>query len=277
MRPSDWRPLTVLERDRQREARLNAHYAAQWLARVARAYIRPQPNDGHTNLGWDDALGGFVTHPLPDGSRLALKLAELTLVALGGAGKEQPLGLDGRRDADVRRWLGEVVTAKRLDAGALDAPSPYEMPPHPIAGGAAYRGDREALRVLSNWYSDADLALGEARQRLLARKINAPEVRCWPHHFDLDTLVSFAGGEHTMGLGFSPGDEYYDEPYFYVGLHPGPDIATLPRLPAIAHWHSHDFTGAVAPASRIVATGDPKAEIEGYLAAAIEIGLKLLA
>jgi len=276
MRPSDWRPLTVIERDRQRAARLDAHYALQWLARAARAYVRPQPNDGHTNLGWDDALGGFVTHPLSDGSRLVLKLAELTLVALGGAGKEQSLPLGGRHDVDARRWLGEVVAAKGLDAAALVAPSPYEMPPYPIADGGAYRGDREALHALSNWYSDANLALGEARRRLLARNINAPEVRCWPHHFDLDTLVAFAGGERSMGLGFSPGDEYYDEPYFYVGLHPGPDVATLQRLPAIAHWHAHDFTGAVAPASRIAAAKDPKVEIDAYLTAATEIGLKLL-
>jgi hypothetical protein len=276
VRPSDWRPLTVLDRDRQRAARLDAHYAVQWLARAARACIPPQPDHSHTNLGWDDALGGFVTHALSDGSRLALKLAELTLVAVVGPGKDQALALDGRRDADARRWLGEVMSQKGLDAAALDAPSPYEMPAHAIAGGVAYRRDGDALRALVAWYSDASLALGEARIRLLARAINAPEVRCWPHHFDLDTLVTFAGGERTMGLGFSPGDEYYDEPYFYVGLHPAPDVATLPRLPAIAHWHSHDFTGAVAPASKIVAARDPRAEIEAYLAAATEIGIKLL-
>ncbi len=42
------------------DARLQAHYAAQWLARAARAYIPPRPHDGHTNLGWDDAFGGLV-------------------------------------------------------------------------------------------------------------------------------------------------------------------------------------------------------------------------
>ena len=59
-------------------ARLQAHYAAQWLARAARGYIPPQPNDFHTNLGWDDQFGGLVTHPLPDGSRLGLCIADLT-------------------------------------------------------------------------------------------------------------------------------------------------------------------------------------------------------
>ena len=60
-------------------ARLQAHHAVQWLARGARAYVVPQPDDTHTNLGWDDAFGGLVTHPSPHGGRLGLRLADLTL------------------------------------------------------------------------------------------------------------------------------------------------------------------------------------------------------
>src|ERR1700687_5123272 len=59
---SDWRPLRGVDHGRLSEARLQAHYAAQWLARAARAFIPPQPDDGHTNLGWDHAFGGFTTH-----------------------------------------------------------------------------------------------------------------------------------------------------------------------------------------------------------------------
>src|SRR5258705_3561172 len=177
-----WRPLQAVDQDRQRDARLNAHYAAQWLARAARAYIPPQPDHGHTNLGWDDALGGFTTHPLPDGARLGLKIAGLTLVVLDGAGKDQAFALVGRRDAEVREWLGDLLGANGLDPQALDAPSPYEMPPHPIADGAAYgAGLGEALRVLAAWYGNANLLLGDAPLRLVDRQIAAPPVRCWPH------------------------------------------------------------------------------------------------
>jgi len=37
-------------------ARLQAHYAAQWLSRAARAYVPAEPHDRHTSLGWDDAF-----------------------------------------------------------------------------------------------------------------------------------------------------------------------------------------------------------------------------
>ena len=61
-------------------ARLQAHYATQWLGRAARAYVPAEPHDRHTSLGWDDAFGGLTTHPLPDGSRLGLRIADLTLL-----------------------------------------------------------------------------------------------------------------------------------------------------------------------------------------------------
>src|ERR1043165_6789993 len=117
-------------------ARLQAHYAAQWLARVARAYIKPQPQDRHTSLGWDEAFGGLVTHPLPDGSRLGLRIADLTLCFLDVHPHSFPL--DGRADAEVRTWLGGHVAARNLAAGKLDDASPYPMPDHALGLGARY-------------------------------------------------------------------------------------------------------------------------------------------
>ena len=48
MHGSDWVPLRGIDQRRLSEARLQAHYAVQWLARAARAYVPPQPDDEHT-------------------------------------------------------------------------------------------------------------------------------------------------------------------------------------------------------------------------------------
>jgi hypothetical protein len=74
-----WRPIQEFNKGRLREARLQAHYAAQWLARVARGYIPPQPEDGHTSLIWDETIDGFKTQPLENGVWLSLQLNNLTL------------------------------------------------------------------------------------------------------------------------------------------------------------------------------------------------------
>ncbi len=91
MGKSLWKPLRTIERHQLTQARLAAHYAVQWLARAARAYIEPKADDSHTNLGWDRMLGGVVTHPLPDGSRLALRISDLTLLLSGPHASELSL------------------------------------------------------------------------------------------------------------------------------------------------------------------------------------------
>lgn len=270
-RPFDWSTL--------REARLQAHYAVQWLARAARAYAMRRPDDHHTNLGWDEGISGLTSHGLAQGIMLGLNIAALRLVMWEESGSAGAVGIDlqGLRDADIRQWLGGRLSARGLDAAALDAPSPYEMPAHPIGDGAPYGapGLAAALVELAAWFANANLVLNETRQCIVAHGIEVPPVRCWPHHFDLDSLIKVGSGAgtHTIGVGFSPGDEYYDQPYFYVSRHPSPEVAALPPLPPVGHWHTHHFTAAVAVADRILATSDPQAETAGFLRAATEIAV----
>jgi hypothetical protein len=261
----------------QREARLQAHYAVQWLARAARAYAMPRPDDQHTNLGWDDSISGLTTHPLAQSLVLGLNVAALRLVLCEGATTvgAAVIDLQGLRDADIRQWLGGHLSAKGLDAAALDAPSPYEMPAHPLGRGAPHGapGLAPALTELATWFANAHLALEETWQRIVSNGIAAPPVCCWPHHFDLDSLIQRGSGTgaHTVGVGFSPGDEFYEQPYFYVSRYPSPDVATLPALPPVGHWHTHHFTAAVAVADRILAAPDPQAETAAFLRAATDI------
>jgi len=278
----DWQNVGRIDRSRLAQARLQAHHAAQWLARAARAFLPPRPEDSHTNLGWDDALPGLETHALPDGTVVGLNISDLALVLRSGSSASgwQMISLDTRRDADIREWLGRALSARGFDAGKLDAASPYEMPAHPIGHGTPYAAAALAAAAaeLAAWYANANRALSGIRQRLLARGLNAPAVRCWPHHFDLDTLVTLGadalGAEAlapTVGVGFSPGDVHYDEPYFYVSRYPAPDIATLPALPAVGHWHANRFTAAIATGHKIVQAADRQAEVETFLQVATDV------
>jgi hypothetical protein len=284
MGKSDWRPLRGVDRHRLSLARLQAHHAAQWLARAARAYVPPQPDDGHTNLGWNDDLGGFTTHRLTGAERLSLRIADLTLILHGDerTAPIQSFNLDGRTDAQARQWLGERLDARGLDAHALDAPSPYEMPTHGVTQGAAYdvADVADGLLELSAWYANAEFLLVRVQRQMIERMLAASDVRCWPHHFDLAALISFPAREADatayVGAGLSPGDKYYDEPYFYVSVYPQPDNAALPRLPKVGHWHTHEFTAAVAPAHQIVAANQQEAAAEEFLKAAVDVAIKIL-
>jgi hypothetical protein len=158
------------------------------------------------------------------------------------------------------------MQARNLAPESLDAPLPYELPSHRVAQAGRYDAGQLApsLAELAAWYANAAATLRAIRQTLLARGLRAAEVRCWPHHFDLDCLTVIGDGPAyavpTMGAGFSPGDHHYDEPYFYISLYPRPDLALLPELPPPGHWHTEDFLAALLPASRIVAMDDREAE-----------------
>jgi len=256
-------------------ARLQAHYAAQWLARAARGYIPQQPHDFHTNLGWDDQFGGLVTHPLPDGSRLGLRIADLTLAFLDQ--NPHALSLDGRADAEVKTWLRGHVAARNLASGKLDDPLPYALADHALALGGRYSLDElgDAFRTLSAWCANASGALSVVQHRLVSKKLKAPVVRCWPHHFDFDTLVELGRGR-TMGLGYCPGDEFCDEPYFYTSMWPEPSIPKLPLLPAMAHWHTYKFLAALAPAHKIVAAHDQGDYVRQFLDVSVTAALDAL-
>ena len=232
---------------------------------------------------WDGGLGGFTTHRLKGELRLGLRIADLTLVFSGdGAGSAQAFPLNGRSDAQAREWLGERFDAVGFDASRLDAPAPYEMPAHAIAAAAAYdaAGIADALAELASWFANAEISLGFIRDEIIAREFAVSPLRCWPHHFDLAALIALDlgpdGKARSVNAGLSPGDEYYDEPYFYVSPYPYPGAAALPPLPKLGHWHRRDFTAAVATAGKILGAKDRRVETEAFLHDAVEASFKAL-
>lgn len=228
------------------DARLQVHHAVQLVVALGISLLPPQPDDSHTNLEWlpGRALAGR-TLPGEKPFRGALRLDPLILMILDESGDvldEYRLG--GRTIAQGYRWLKDSVREAGLDPGRLTDASHYSIPEHPVGQGAPFHPDEASTRELSWYYQGASLALSE----VAATRSNASELRCWPHHFDLATLITLAPGR-TVGAGFSPGDESYAQPYFYMTPYPYP-TSPLPPLAAGA-WHTTGWVGAVLPGSHI--------------------------
>ena len=137
-----------------------------------------------------------------------------------------------------------------------------------------------AVEALDAWFANAELSLSHIQRQMMAHKFAVSSVRCWPHHFDLSTLTTLPmrAAETTgyVGVGLSPGDEYYNEPYFYISVYPDPDSTMLPDLPKFGHWHTHEFTAAVMPAHRLLTAQDQTVETDYFLQAAVSAAIKLL-
>jgi len=246
-------------------AREVAHCAAQWATKAARANLAPVPDDSHSALVWDAGLGALVSAPLPKGARVGVQLATLELIVLHD-GKPELLPLEGCTPRTVDDWLDLKLKAQGLKA-ASGVKLPYEIAPRPLA-------NEPGLAALARWFAAASEVLEEVRARQ-ARLWPGP-VLCWPHHFDIALAVPLGGPERSIGIGVSPGDGYYAQPYAYVSPYPAPKDPQLPALPPGGRWHTKDFFGAVATAEALLARRDPRAALLEVIEAAFDASKKWL-
>jgi hypothetical protein len=235
------------------DAREQAHWAVQVLVGVATVCVEPAPDDSHTSLSWDSGSRALLTQPLTGapGTRAGLRLPDLTLVARDegeGGGAEFPLA--GHALADGYAWMEDTLSAD----GVLPRRD-EEMPDHPVGSGAAFDADPAALAELARWYGNGEVALQEVR----ASNAGASTVRVWPHHFDIATLIMLereADPEHarSIGIGMTPGDASYAQPYFYVLPWPAPQLDELPLLQGGGGWHREGWVGAVLTGEELVSS-----------------------
>jgi hypothetical protein len=274
----DWTTLGTRSPTALVKARTLAHHAAQWPAKAACANLAVQPDDTHASLTWDGARNALFSQPLPAGGadvRVGVRLNGLALILMRGNLVLDTYELAGRRESMAGVWLDSALRALGLKA-ASEATLSYTIPSHPVARGSAYSfsGEFEAFEELVRWFAAADDMLAEVRAGYADAKPGA--AVCWPHHFDFATLVSFdsadGGNARAIGIGWSPGDHYYSQPYVYVSPLPHQKSAPLPPLPAPGHWHTEGFTGAVATAEEILAQDDRRAGTLAFVRAAYDIG-----
>ena len=132
---SHWRSLRDIDKVRLSGARLQAHHAIQWLARAARAYIPPQPDDGQHqfDLGW--RYRGILDATIAQWRAVEFQdRRNLTLALINGKGPAgaQSIFLSGRTDAEVRHWLGATSWARLVSMQAASTrPRPIKFLPMP--------------------------------------------------------------------------------------------------------------------------------------------------
>lgn len=268
--PSSWRPLRPSIAMDLRHARLQLHYAAQFATALGISYLPAKPDDSHTNLGWNPSHEALESREVIDGAlrlQVAVRPADLTLLVLLDGAVTEPIPLHGISIQQAESALRSALTAAGLDGRRLTLRRHYELPPNRLATGATFDASHnEALAELSSWYANAAVVLEEYRSRT-----GGSEIRCWPHHFDIATLVEFGPGV-SSGAGMLPGDAMYPEPYFYVNAYPAPagDLEELP-LKGGGRWNREDWFGAILTGSRL--SSDPAeqpAQVRDFLSSAFD-------
>ncbi|MBW2461894.1 MAG: hypothetical protein JRH11_09615 [Deltaproteobacteria bacterium] len=258
-----------------REARLVVHWLAQ-LPSAAGASLAPAVADfSHTALSWLADAGLLAGVVLPDGRRAALDVGGLRLLVLaadGTVGSE--MGLRGVKLDEARSWLGGEL------GGEVKFPE-HELPAHPVGEGAPVPDVAASdVNQLARWFGNAARVLNQVTDL----HEHAAEVRCWPHHFDIATLISIdpAGAKgaeeaRSIGVGMTPGDGGVPVPYFYITPWPYPPADRLPGLEGGGHWNTKGWVGAVLRGDEMRGDADDQRDqITAFVTSAIDASAALL-
>ena len=274
-------------------SRVQLHSAIQFIAATGAALAEPLPDYSHTSLMWKPSLEVFVGSRIRSRSvserestqsfQVALDPVSLTLILLDKQSETiASLPLHGKTMAAGLDWLKQEISQLGADASNviwLDYP-PDDFPDSPLALGAAFDASQKLASIeLANYYANTHQLL----QNIVATSEDASAVRIWPHHFDMATLIMLPGLKNetplTIGVGLSPGDTSYHEPYWYVSPYPYPDTANLPPLAGDGFWHTQHWVGAVLTASRLtqdVSTKAQQQQVESFIDSAITASINLL-
>jgi hypothetical protein len=246
------------------DSRLQLHWAAQAAAGVGRTLVPPRPDDSHTSFTWSASLGALLQETV-SGAQAGLRIADFSAIVVQDRDVTRSLALHGVT-------LDEVFTFFEEAFGASLKRPDVELPGHPVANGAQFDAAPDDLAELARHYANAALVCDGAFEE-------ATDTRCWPHHFDIATLLTLSGkGEHakTIGAGLSPGDNSYEEPYYYVNGWPYPDAVQLPALRR-GHWHTTGWTGAVLTAGELANLANQDTLVNDFVAEAVRAYRRALA
>jgi len=265
---SRWIRLGDPPPDALTDARLQLHWALQILSAFGDSFVPHRPDFSHSSTTWSPERRAFLSGETVDGSslRLGLQPGQFAYRLFGpGPAQSDPFELRGRTLAEAASWL-EAELVSRLGKGghAFTSPTP-ELPGHRVGRGASFDAVPADLAELERWFHDASLLL----EAVSATEEGASAVRCWPHHFDIAVLIDLDADveppvgpdeARSVGIGMTPGDDSYPDPYIYVAPWPYPEPTDLPKLPPPASWHTTDWTGAVLTAQDLVDAGDEQAQ-----------------
>ena len=150
-----------------------------------------------------------------------------------------------RRMDEGLYWLQQSATACGAVVKDLTLERTLDdLPDHALAHGARFDAIHPQRRQeLAAYYHNTLISL----QPVVASTPGASPIHIWPHQFDMTTSIPLSptpeGIPRSMGVGFSPGNGGYDQPYWYVTLWPYSQSQSLPDLAGGGTWHTAGWVG----------------------------------
>lgn len=232
-----------------KQGREETHRAIQLVGSFPRNFLPYDPSDASASLIWNDQISGFETQEVK-GIKVGFNLIEQSILLLKDDTVNSTISTINETFELTFSTLSSELEKMGFEVKSFNYELPYELPRAITNRGNPFtRQDVHALKKLVELYSLTNSILSEVFKVV----DEASDIRCWPHHYDLATLVTVEAHEDpekakSIGFGFSPGDGDYDEPYFYLTPWPYPSANDLYELTTPAFWNTDGWTGGVLKA-----------------------------
>ncbi|WP_109832789.1 hypothetical protein [Reichenbachiella versicolor] len=253
----NWQLLTPEALEDISEAREQCHQAIQNVAAVGRSFLDHKEDDSQANLEWDINLQRLVgrwveTEKLTFRSSFSINDFKVYLVS-HNLETLASLALHNVKQTDVMIWLEHNLKELGLDFSKINLELPYKIPEYSPSKGKPFQvTNQKAFHELALIYHNANLILKD----IIADYPESSKIRVWPHHFDqAGSIIKLNTGDtstsKSISIGMSPGDKYYNEPYFYVTSWPYITEAPIKINETSAQWHEDDWAGLILTLSHI--------------------------
>ncbi len=256
------------------------HLALQNVAAVGRTFLPEDPHDKNAWLVWIPGLwrmaGKWVEGIHKFRSSVSFEDFNIYLVDE----KVQTLDAFNLEEKTLNQafvWLEQHIISLNLSSSHLVMNLPYQLPQEVMDKKQFSLTDSRVTRILGGYFHDAFIIHSEYKEKFEhTRDIFISPKRM---HMEMDVVIIETDEEETdtlITLGFSPGDQIYNEPYFYVTSRPYLDEENLPKFSTRGFWHQDEWIGAVYLAKNLWDSSNQKETAMYFFDEAIEKTRSLL-
>ncbi|MFY0600716.1 MAG: hypothetical protein JXR03_13670 [Cyclobacteriaceae bacterium] len=266
---SNWKNINGIDLETLKSNRKSLHQAVQIVSTLPRNVLPHDPTDATASLVWNTKTNGLESIPVPNPKgidiRAGLAFHSFSLYISENGDIISSFALEGKSIIEGFGWLKKELAKADIPTEKLNLDLPYEIEKYDYS--KVLSVDYSSLKEYAFLYDNTLHVLTS----LVEKYENAFDIRCWPHHFDLATLIPVELDEKdeivkSIGIGLSPGDEGVEEPYVYVNVWPNVDFAVLSQnqLPA-GHWNAEGWSGAVLTYTELLKATDQQESFSGFI------------
>lgn len=229
---------------------------AKVLGKLQQLFLPADANAWHKGLEVTET--GFATQDLGDGKHLLFDLTTGHVTSDSTSWDITKMSAQQFMDS-VQKWAMDHGQAKPMDKPEFLTTKPTY--------------DQVQASTIAKFFYNAHLELLKLPEHLTSGVVSP--LLLYPHHMDESfswypdrQTADDTTAETQYTYGFSCGDDYIAEPYYYVTRYPKTPEFLAITLPTPAYWHTAGFTGAVLKQSD-EATG-PKDIVNKFFVTIIE-------